>query len=305
MLPQAKHWLAFSRLLGCALAFFVMKHIYTNTALGSVFILTDGFGIEKLQQEKSTALLKIVWNRNPLPVTIEVDCLPITLQPNQLLPLTPVQCYTYAACQPPLTAVLFNREFYCIQVHDYEVSCSGLLFYGTADIPVITLDVTEAEKFDLLYKVFIDELGTKDHIQGEMLVMLLKRLIIKCTRLVRKEHIVNTLTNSQVDIIRSFNILVEKNFRQLKQVADYAALLNKSPKTLANLFAAYNQQTPLQIIHGRILVESKRLLFFTQKTTKEIAFELGFDDPAHFGKFFKNLTGHPPTEFKEKYLMHA
>jgi AraC family transcriptional regulator, 4-hydroxyphenylacetate 3-monooxygenase operon regulatory protein len=282
-----------------------MKHIYTNTALGSVFILTDGFGIEKLQQEKSTALLKIVWNRNPVPVTIEVDCLPITLQPNQLMPLTPVQCFSYANFQPSLTAIMFNREFYCIQVHDYEVSCSGLLFYGTADIPIITLDDTEAVKFDLLYKVFIDELETKDHIQGEMLVMLLKRLIIKCTRLVRKGHIVNTLTNSQVDIIRGFNILVENHFKQLKQVADYAALLNKSPKTLANLFAAYNQQTPLQIIHSRILIESKRLLFFTQKTTKEIAFELGFDDPAHFGKFFKNLTGHPPTEFKEKHLVQV
>jgi AraC family transcriptional regulator, 4-hydroxyphenylacetate 3-monooxygenase operon regulatory protein len=281
-----------------------MAHIYTNTALGSVFILTDGFGIEKMPHEKNTALLKIAWNRNPVPVTIEVDCLPITLQPNQLLPLTPVQCYSYNNYQPPLAAVLFNREFYCIQAHDYEVSCSGLLFYGTADIPVITLDIAEAEKFDLLYKVFVDEFETKDHIQGEMLIMLLKRLIIKCTRLVRKEHIVSTLTNSQVDTIRTFNILVEEHYKQLKQVAAYAALLNKSPKTLANLFAAYNQQTPLQIIHGRILIESKRLLFFTQKTTKEIAFELGFDDPAHFGKFFKNLTGYPPTEFKEKHLAH-
>lgn len=69
---------------------------------------------------------------------------------------------------------------------------------------------------------------------------------------------------------------------------EYADLLNKSPKTLSNLFSIYNQKSPLQIIHERISLESKRLLVYTDKSTKEIAFELGFEEVAHFSRFFKN-----------------
>jgi AraC family transcriptional regulator, transcriptional activator of pobA len=77
----------------------------------------------------------------------------------------------------------------------------------------------------------------------------------------------------------------------------YAALLNKSPKTIANLFTANSTKTPLQVIHERIITEGKRLLLYTDKSVKEIANELGFADLTHFSKFFKNQTNQSPTDF--------
>ena len=46
------------------------------------------------------------------------------------------------------------------------------------------------------------------------------------------------------------------------------------------------------------MLEAKRLFYYTNKSTKEIASELGFEDASHFSRFFKNQIGQNPTEFK-------
>jgi AraC-like DNA-binding protein len=100
------------------------------------------------------------------------------------------------------------------------------------------------------------------------------------------------------DFSSHYNFLVEQNFRRQHQVKFYAGQLNRSPKTLSNLFALYNHKSPLMIIQERIIQEAKRLLIYTDKTAKEIAYYLGFEDAGHFGKFFKKRTGQTPSEFK-------
>ena len=92
--------------------------------------------------------------------------------------------------------------------------------------------------------------------------------------------------------------MVELNYRTHHDVQFYASALNKSPKTLANVFALYGKKTPLQIIQERIITESKRLMHYTDKSIKEIAAEIGFEDTSHFSRFFKKQTSATPTEFK-------
>jgi AraC-like DNA-binding protein len=229
----------------------------------------------------------------------------LKLLPDQIITVTYLQHVSYCEAQLPLTAILFNREFYCISDHDSEVSCNGILFFGTQDIPIITIPEEQLNKFNLLYDIFIEEFATPDSIQGGMLQMLLKRMIIMCTRLAKEQLIVKTLGNEQIETIRKFNILVDLNFKTKRKVSDYAELLHKSPKTLSNLFAIYNQKSPQQIILERIALEAKRLLNFTDKQNQEIAFELGFNDPAHFSRFFKKMTQTTPSEYRENLLFEA
>ena len=96
-----------------------------------------------------------------------------------------------------------------------------------------------------------------------------------------------------------YNFLVETHFRTQHQVKFYADQLFKSPKTLSNLFGLYNHKTPLFIIQDRVIMEAKRMMFYTDKTAKEIAYELGFDDAGTFGKFFKRHTGVSASDFRK------
>ena len=137
-----------------------------------------------------------------------------------------------------------------------------------------------------------------------MLQMLLKRLIIMSTRLAKEQLIVKELNNDQIEVIRKFNFLVDIHYRTKRKVSDYAEMLFKSPKTLSNLFSLYNQQSPQRIILDRLALEAKRLIHFTDKQNQEIAYELGFNDPAHFSKFFKKVTKMTPSEYRDGLLVN-
>lgn len=280
-----------------------MKFEFHDHKIGSLFGFTDDIKTHANQFSIASGTIHILWNRNTAPVQLRVDGLTIELLPNQLLTTTYLHHVSYENTELPLTAFLFNREFYCISDHDSEVSCNGILFFGTQDLPIISVPKEQERKFNTLYEVFEDEFSTPDKIQGDMLQMLLKRLIIICTRLAKEQHIVQKLDNEQIDVVRKFNVLVDTHYKTKRKVGDYAEMLFKSPKTLSNLFAIYNQKSPQQIILERLALEAKRLMTFTDKQNQEIAYELGFNDPAHFSRFFKKMTRLSPTEYREKTLI--
>ncbi len=277
----------------------IMLLEYRNPRMGSYFALTDEQRYYEGVEQQHKGLIHIFWHRGDSDVLLRIDDIELRLAPRQVVTLT----FLHKVVIPPdadgIVYYSFNKEFYCVHTHDEEVSCNGLIFFGAQHLPVITLDDLELRKFGLLHEVFLDEFRTRDRIQGEMLQMLLKRLIIKITRLAKEQGDLRDLNDSSVDLIRKYNTLVDRNFKDKKQVAHYAELLFKSPKTLSNLFAKYGQRTPLQIIHDRIVLEAKRQLLYTEKTVKEIAFELGFDDVASFHKLFKKQLGIAPQQFKK------
>lgn len=192
----------------------------------------------------------------------------------------------------------FNRPFYCVLDHDAEVGCKGLLFFGASNLPVIDIPDDELEKFEILWKMFTIEMQSDDSLQIEMLQMMLKRYLILCARIYKKQECF-PLLDKDTDIVREFNFLVEQHFRTKHTVREYAELMFKSPKTLSNIFSKTGFKTPLQYIQNRLLLESKRLLYYSNLSIKEIAFEIGFEDQQAFSRFFKNKTNFSPSEFKQ------
>ena len=248
-------------------------------------------------RDRKNKYLTIAWNRGDAQKVV-IDEATYDFPAQTILPLMVNQSFRFEN-PSAIVAWQFNREFYCIVDHDEEVSCVGFLFYGMADQVFIRLDPFAQKKLSLLLDIFIEEFNTVDNIQSDMLLMLLKRLIIIITRIGRAHHLPkSTIPDEKFNIIRKFNLLVENNYRTEHTVGFYAEALNKSPKTLANLFALYNHRSPLQVIQDRMLLEAKRLLFYTDKSAKEISFELGFDDAAYFSNFFKKHTSQSPTEFR-------
>lgn len=278
----------------------MLKSFY-NSKVEARFILCEN-ELRTPPFDKSKKYLRIIWNRSLRPIEFWVDEKPVILLPSHLICLTYLQYIHIADTDAYYSAVLFNREFYCIHTNDKEVSCNGLLFFGSDVTPVIYLDESESMTLGYLFTALKEEFDIEDNNQEEMLRILLKRLIIRCTRVARRQWFRSTASLTDVDTVRQFMVYVEEYYKTLRKVSDYAAVMHKSPKTITNTFSLFSDKTPLQVIHERIVLEAKRQLLYTDKSLKQISRELGFQDPAQFSKLFKNIEGQNAADFKRKHL---
>lgn len=200
-----------------------------------------------------------------------------------------------------LNVIQFNKPFYCVEKHDSEVGCRGILFFGASEVPKIEIKQDRLKQLQLIWEVFMMEMEEEtDNLKLEMLQIMLKRFLITCVRIYKQDSLDLPTEGSQIAIVKEFNYQVEQHFKTLTKVSDYAKLLHKSPKTLANTFSKFIDKTPIKIINERRLLEAKRLLKYSEKSIQEIAYELSFNDIQSFSHFFRTRIGQSPSAFKKK-----
>lgn len=102
------------------------------------------------------------------------------------------------------------------------------------------------------------------------------------------------------DFFARFKALIETYFKTERTVSYYTDQLQMTSKKLNEICKNRTGQTPLSIIHERILTEIKRMLLFSGKNHKEIAYELGFDSPSALNKFVYAKLKETPTELKQE-----
>ena len=104
------------------------------------------------------------------------------------------------------------------------------------------------------------------------------------------------------NLIRAFKKSVDKNYKKEHSTTFYAHELYITPDHLNRTVKAKIGTTAKECIQSRIIIEAKRLLYITALTSKEIAYELGFNEPANFSAFFKKHTQLSPSNFKKNEL---
>lgn len=240
--------------------------------------------------------LSMIWfkgNNNQ----VEIDSKQYIFDKNEIIFLTPFnKVKVLKTCDHRY--MRFNAPFYCIVENDSEVGCKGILFYGSSSIPTLKPNAEDLDILEKVWQMLVIEMKSNDDLQQEMLQMMLKRILILCTRIYKSQANFSAIDTKQVDIVRDFNFLVEKHFKEKHTVTEYASLLNKSPKTLSNLFKKLNSKTPLQMIQSRIMLEVRRLLRYSDKPVSEVGYDVGFSDVQSFSRFFKKHEGVSPSEFR-------
>jgi AraC family transcriptional activator of pobA len=102
-------------------------------------------------------------------------------------------------------------------------------------------------------------------------------------------------------IAQDFKRLLSGNFITEKSPTAYAQMLNISGTYLNE---SLNKITGMPVsywITHEVMLEAKRLLYYTQLTVKEIAHQLGYDDHTYFSRLFKNTVNKTPLEFRDSY----
>lgn len=91
---------------------------------------------------------------------------------------------------------------------------------------------------------------------------------------------------------------IEQRFRQREAVADHALALGVSESALRQACARVAATSPAAMLDERTLLEARRLLLYSNLSVSEIAYAVGFDDPAYFSRFFARHVGQPPRTYR-------
>jgi len=238
----------------------------------------------------------------PAGFVIKVDFKEYTFQTDALLFVNPKVVIQPIAAASAGELIHFNRDFYCVEIHDHEVACDGILYNNVFEIPFIELTPSQSVDIQNIFREIKSEMAQEDANTEEMLRILLKLIILKSTRIWKQQHQLSEI-NQQADVqfLRKFSQLVEKNYKTHHTVADYADMLFVTAKTLSKKISLLSNDSPNDIIKDRIILESKRLLAHTTLTVKEIAHRLNYEDDAYFVRFFTKHTGLSPLSFRKQF----
>ncbi len=191
----------------------------------------------------------------------------------------------------------FNESFLLHNDTDINFFLTYSIFNNKQE-PYFQITETLEHKLKSYLSQIKDEVSfTNQFGNSSILSNLLKSMLLVIEREMRKNFSFNKKPDNNTYL--KFRDLLESNFYKNWSVSDYASELSISTKTLNAIVKSETLETVGQAISDRIILEAKRKLMHSNLFINEIAFDLGFNDPYYFTKFFKKHVNFSPAEFRK------
>lgn len=259
----------------------------------------DNSFFDHIQRDNYFSLIWVTQGNGKL----KADFTDYDFEANSLFAFSPYQPYMfYAVSEIRGIAIYFHPEFFCIYKHHKEVSANGLLYNNIYQPTFVTVDENSAATFSMLAEQIKTEMQKPELAQHELLVSYLKIFLINAARLKTQQQTAAAESikyNKEPFILQKLKDAIDANFKTKHSPADYAEMLYISPKALAKITKSHFNKTLSSLINERIIIEAKRELYLTDKTVKEIAWELGYEDEYYFSRFFKVNADVSPQLYRE------
>jgi AraC-like DNA-binding protein len=197
--------------------------------------------------------------------------------------------------------LIFTDNFYCNNENDTKFLKSTILFNDLSDIAAFQVNERIIKFLNLCNFIEEELLNPNDNVKHEILQNYLHNFLLLADREKRKQIFSEIKKGKDLDYVLLFKDLLENNYTTIKSVSEYANKLIISEKRLNQATTKIVGKSPKVLIDDRILLEAKRLLVHGNQSIKEIGFQLGFDEPTNFIKYFRKHTDKTPVEFRENY----
>lgn len=170
--------------------------------------------------------------------------------------------------------------------------------FSSGQVPLFKLSPGIEKRTQAILEMIDELLGSHLNHKDEAILSLLNTFFVYCDGQCNIKSIVSN-NNSKTNVVYQFKKLVDKHILENHEVTYYANLLNISPKYLNECVKEVLSVNSKNIIIEQLLIRSRHALKFSNKTIKEISFELGFSTPDYFSYFFKTHTGITPSVLRK------
>lgn len=189
--------------------------------------------------------------------------------------------------------------------HVLTLDSAGLSSQAEDGTPLFALPHGEADLLPLTatavarLRALLEQIETEFHDPGpaslRFHLWLVRALLLL---LVRERQRMAAAPTANEHLMENFRKLIDAHHAEHWPVERYAERLSLTASRLNRLSLQQTGQSAFAVIRDRLLLEARRKLVYTGTPVSQLAYELGFSDPAYFCRFFKKLTGLAPSVFR-------
>ncbi|MNS73062.1 HTH-type transcriptional activator RhaS [compost metagenome] len=229
-------------------------------------------------------------------ITYNLDLQNITLTDGHLLFAMPNQVFT----PPPKTAglsyfkVLFDENTLALLPQQFPFLVNPL------NSQTIIFDNTTRERVRKVFEILNQMLHIDEHpTDTEIILAYLNSLLTDLNSAYFKNAEPINILNNNLSKFIEFKLMVETHLTEQPSVNAIAEKLALTTNSLYRIVKEYSGVSPKDFFTNRLMIEAQRKLQYSALSVKELAYELGFNDPDYFSRFFKKCTGKSVSEFLE------
>ena len=228
--------------------------------------------------------------------TIEIDFQKYNINPSSVIYIHPNQVHRLGAFEK------VTASFWAINNENLKPEYLKLLEQITPVKPLLL----KKETFSIISEAVSLCIKLSENKQEKLYHSLLKDSCNMLVALTASQYLTqskSTETPSRFEVItKAFTAILESNFITAKKPAEYAQTLNISTPYLNECVKNTTGHPVSYHIQQRVILEAKRLLYYSDKSVKEIASELGYDDYSYFSRLFTKIAEVTPLTFRSKNL---
>jgi AraC family transcriptional regulator, transcriptional activator of pobA len=226
-------------------------------------------------------------------ITYKLDLQDITIIEGDLLFAMPNQIFV-----PPVKTdnlkyfkVLFDENTLALLPQRFSFLVNPL------NAQIITLDHAARERVRKVFEILNQILYTDEQLtDSEIILAYLNLLLSELNSAYFKNETVNIL-NTNLSKFVEFKLMVETNLTEQPSIKTIADKLSLTTNSLYRLVKEYSGTSPKDFFTNRLMIEAQRKLRYSNLSVKELAYELGFNDPDYFSRLFKKSTGKSVSDF--------
>lgn len=163
----------------------------------------------------------------------------------------------------------------------------------------VTIDAEDAAILKNSY-LFLEQYQNTNYNESIFAALAVLNLYIAILKKYQNEHLQGE-SNPNNEYFNQFLSLAEQHYLIEKSADYYTQATNLSLNRLNAIVRERTGMSVKKFLINRVLLEAKRLIIHSEKSVKEIAYQLDFLEPAHFSNFFKKHLGITPSKFRSEF----